>query len=215
MSVPFEDDKNRYSAEFAQLAQEYGIANRGGAHNGVIDAYRHAYVSGRFTDEYGSAIARIVGDGHELTHPNSKQEHAMDYHNNAVGRAVAGETPGNNPRELFEALMRNENRLILNIQDVPRDRYSSLEQGSGNTQLASADPQQAAIKNLQDQGLSVHQSTNGQGFVVSSGGEFGRNAAVNDIAQFADPNKAQQFAQNMSPQVEQQQQEQTRARGMA
>ena len=47
MGWPY-DQKEQYTAEFQQLARDNGIEARGGAHNGVYDAYRHAYVSGRF-----------------------------------------------------------------------------------------------------------------------------------------------------------------------
>jgi hypothetical protein len=202
MGWPY-DQKEQYTAEFQRLAQENGIADRGGAHNGVMDAYRHAYVSGRFTQEYGSAVARIVGDAHELTNPNSKQEHAMDYHNNAVGRDIGGRTSG--PNELFQSLMQNESRMITNIRDVPSDKYSAVDNPNG-TQYASnnsADRQTlAAFENLVAQGMTIRESTNGNGFIVSGAGEHANRQLVQNLEQFADPNKARELAQTISPQIQ-------------
>ena len=202
MGWPY-DQKEQYTAEFQRLAQENGIADRGGAHNGVMDAYRHAYVSGRFTQEYGSAVARIVGDAHELTNPNSKQEHAMDYHNNVVGRDIGGRTSG--PNELFQSLMQNESRMITNIRDVPSDKYSAVDNPNG-TQYASnnnADRQTlAAFDNLVAQGMTIRESTNGNGFIVSGAGEHANRQLVQNLEQFADPNKARELAQTISPQIQ-------------
>lgn len=202
MGWPY-DQKEQYTAEFQELARENGIADRGGAHNGVMDAYRHAYVSGRFTQEYGSAVARIVGDAHELTNPNSKQEHAMDYHNNAVGRDIGGRTSG--PNELFQSLMQNESRMITNIRDVPTDKYSAVDSPNG-AQYASnnnVDSQKiAAFENLVAQGMTIRDSTNGNGFIVSGAGEHANRQFVQNLEQFADTNKAKELAQTISPQIQ-------------
>ena len=202
MGWPY-DQKEQYTAEFQQLARDNGIEARGGAHNGVYDAYRHAYVSGRFTQEYGSAVAKVVGDAHEMTHPNSKEEHAMDYHNNAVGRDVGGKTKG--PNDLFQSLMQNESRMIIDIKDVPSNRYGAVDNPNG-TQYASSnnvDTQKvAAFENLVAQGMTIRESTNGSGFIVSGAGEHAQRQVVQNLEQFADPNKAKELAQTISPQTQ-------------
>jgi hypothetical protein len=201
MGWPY-DQKEQYTAEFQQLARDNGIEARGGAHNGVYDAYRHAYVSGRFTQEYGSVVAKVVGDAHEMTHPNSKEEHAMDYHNNAVGRDIGGKTKG--PNELFQSLMQNENRMIIDIKDVPSEKYGAVDKSNG-TQYASSnvDTQKvAAFENLVAQGMTIRESTNGNGFIVSGAGEHANRQLVQNLEQFADPNKAKELAQTISPQIQ-------------
>jgi hypothetical protein len=198
MSLPYQREKDQYTAEFQQFARENGIEDRGGHHNGVYDAYRHAYVSGRFTQEHGAAVARIVGDGHEYTNRNSKEEHAMDYHNNEVGRHYGSKTRGG--AELFNQLMLNEDRMILNVGGQPSNTTyrSSLE----SPQLASNTPedlQRTAINNLTAQGMKVDERTNGPGHIVSGTGQFPNREVVADITQYADPNKAKEFAQTISP----------------
>ncbi len=56
------------------------------AHNDDSDAFRHAYVSGTFTMEYGSTVAKKLGDQHEKEHPNPDKEKTMDLWNNNIGR---------------------------------------------------------------------------------------------------------------------------------
>jgi hypothetical protein len=202
MGWPY-DQKEQYTREFQEFARENGIEARGGAHNGVYDAYRHAYVSGRFTQEYGSLVARVVGDAHEMTNPNSPQEHAMDYHNNAVGRDIGGRT--STPSELFQSLMQNENRMILNVRDVPSDKYGAVDRQDG-TQFAgntAIDTQRvAAFDNLVAQGMTIRESTNGNGFIISGAGEHANRQLVQNLEEFADPNKARELAQAISPQIQ-------------
>ena len=67
-------------------------SSQGGFHDNDVDAFRHAYVSGVFTQEYGENVADIIGRMNELlpsnvysntTNPGSGN---MDLWNNAVGR---------------------------------------------------------------------------------------------------------------------------------
>jgi hypothetical protein len=200
MGWPY-DQKEQYTREFHALAEQNGIVDRGGAHNGVMDAYRHAYVSGRFTQEYGSAVARMVGDAHEYTNKNSPQEHAMDYHNNAVGRDIGGNTTG--PNDLFQSLMRNESRMILNINDVPSNRYGAADQSQGAQHASNANASSlelAGFNNLVAQGMTIRESNNGKGFIISGNGEFSDRQVVQNLEQFADANKAKEIAQAVTPQ---------------
>lgn len=55
-----------------------------------IDAFRHAYVSGVFAQEYGEAAAKLAGWLNEIFSTQSQPgDENMDYWNNAVGRKLA------------------------------------------------------------------------------------------------------------------------------
>ena len=57
--------------------------------NGPGDAARHAYASALAAKEYGPLIAKILGDGYELTSFNQdRRSQAMDEINNARGREL-------------------------------------------------------------------------------------------------------------------------------
>jgi|GEM_PF-3011661 len=76
-------------------ANGFPLATKGGApigHNDTLDAFRHAYVSGVFTLEYGATITDLLGWGNEIyTDLNSAPlaEKIMDIHNNQVGIETA------------------------------------------------------------------------------------------------------------------------------
>lgn len=94
-----------------------------GLEDNDVDAFRHAYVSGVFTQEYGETVAEILGRLNEY-HPfdlysNSKRPGSlnMDLWNNSVGRKY-GQTTKNREKllELIHKAMKN-GELIL----TPRD----------------------------------------------------------------------------------------------
>lgn len=85
-------DARRYTQEAdAYLRNKYpgifpdgkNIANFG--HNDAIDAFRHAYVSGRFAQEYGEGQSFLFGLYHEIAYPNDAPERHMDLFNNTKG----------------------------------------------------------------------------------------------------------------------------------
>jgi len=81
------EQKGKFADEAKQYYQEHIDSNLGSGHNDSYDAFRHAYVSGRFTQEYGKIIAHILGNKHENdTENNPPKEENMDKWNNAVGR---------------------------------------------------------------------------------------------------------------------------------
>ncbi len=95
---------------------------RGGfAHNNQIDAFRHSFVSGAFTQKYGVFVARILGDIKELYddifYNQSLQEKNMDKWNNSFGRRVGLKTA--NLNQLAERLRTaiDNKELIVNIND--------------------------------------------------------------------------------------------------
>lgn len=66
-----------------------------GQHNGLGDAFRHAYWSALLARDIGADNARAFTTAHEGFSDNPAPERAMDLHNNGVGIAIAAEAgPG-------------------------------------------------------------------------------------------------------------------------
>ena len=87
-----------------------------------VDAFRHAYVSGRFTHEYGVNIAELFGSLNEVinfgsTTSNDDKARNMDLWNNAVGRKYGDKTRKRETllKALHEALKSGE--MIVNLRD--------------------------------------------------------------------------------------------------
>jgi hypothetical protein len=91
------------------------------ARNNQIDAFRHAYVSGVFAMKYGNTVAKILGNSKEIYddifYNQSKQEKAMDYWNNAIGRryGVMVKSRGNLAKILKESIIKRE--LVVETDD--------------------------------------------------------------------------------------------------
>jgi len=96
-----------------------------------IDAFRHAYVSGVFTQDYGEITANIMGLMNEFdpagafsnsVNPRSRN---MDLWNNRIGRKFGKKTKGRKAllRMIHQALKKGE--LIVDLED-PRE-YSGLQ----------------------------------------------------------------------------------------
>lgn len=92
-----------------------------GLGNNDIDALRHAYVSGRYTMEFGEATADILGRLNEFKNFNFGTKEVpsenMDLWNNAVGRLYGKKAK--NGKELFEFLLEalKAGELIINLKD--------------------------------------------------------------------------------------------------
>lgn len=75
-----------------------------------IDALRHAYVSGVYTQSYGASTAEFLGRLYEYSPglgssaPNSERSTNMDLWNNAVGRKYGKKVKGR--QQLFKELLR-------------------------------------------------------------------------------------------------------------
>lgn len=91
-----------------------------------IDAIRHAYTSGIFTQEYGEKVTEILGDMNELVpfggnsssnSPNSKN---MDLWNNRIGRKLGLKTSGK--LKLFKLILKalKNGDLIIDPENDPR-----------------------------------------------------------------------------------------------
>lgn len=101
-----------------------------------VDAVRHVYTSGIFTQEYGEKVTEILGDMNELVPfggnsssncPNSKN---MDLWNNRIGRKLVLKTSGklNFFKLILKALKNGE--LIIDPENDPRVNQASSTSGS-------------------------------------------------------------------------------------
>lgn len=117
-------------------------------HNDEIDAFRHAYVSGRVTQvALGQQwIARKFGNDAEVgpAHPNDPYEHRMDLWNNEAGRRLGDEAsdPDALARRVYSALRNGE--LVGGLGDprlrqlFPDDPRLARPQGDPQRDLVSA-----------------------------------------------------------------------------
>jgi len=83
-----------------------------------VDAFRHAYVSGVFTQEFGEKTANILGWLNELSSIGSPAGGAnMDLWNNSVGRKLGLQTK--NRIKLAELVQKalQKNELIISLDD--------------------------------------------------------------------------------------------------
>lgn len=91
-----------------------------------IDAIRHAYTAGIFTQEYGEKVTEILGDMNELVpfggnsssnNPNYKN---MDLWNNRIGRKLGLKTSGK--LRLFKLVLKalKNGELIIDPENDPR-----------------------------------------------------------------------------------------------
>ena len=98
--------------------------NANGLDDNDIDAFRHAYVSGVFTQEYGVTAANILGLMNEFdlagTFSNSisPRSRNMDLWNNRVGRKYGKKTKGKKTllKLIHQALKNGE--LIIDLKDT-------------------------------------------------------------------------------------------------
>jgi hypothetical protein len=94
------------------------------AHNNAIDAFRHAYVSGKFASIYGSAFADALGIINELEHKNDAKERNMDLWNNNIGRQYGFKDISSD--ELADKIKRalDNGELIKDLQDERKYPYN-------------------------------------------------------------------------------------------
>ena len=126
MSESYTDDKvKQITQEAYEQAQRLGMSSRG-AHNGELDAFRHAYASARMTQEWGESLARKGGFRHEQNHPNEMSEHVMDLYNNEFGRNVAKENLSASAEELANKIYQQgikQGGLITSLDDSRIETY--------------------------------------------------------------------------------------------
>lgn len=93
-----------------------------------VDAFRHAYVSGVFAQEYGEQVAMVLGWMNEWTSLASPRGSTnMDLWNNAVGRRLGLESESTTDlaRKVKEALISGE--LIINKDDERKYQGAGLQ----------------------------------------------------------------------------------------
>ncbi len=102
-----------------------------------VDALRHAYVSGVFTQEYGESAADIFGRLNELSpsgsiaSTNSENSSNMDLWNNAVGRRYGKKSKTR--KDLFKKLLKalKKGELIIDPNTDTR-KYAGASEIKGN-----------------------------------------------------------------------------------
>lgn len=161
-----EQEAYRYYEQLSgvPLARRQDGSFQSQGHNDEIDAFRHAYTSGRVTQiALGQQwLARRFGDDAETgpAHPNDPYEHRMDLWNNEAGRRIGDATPDRDAlaRETYAALQRDE--LVTGLQDsrlrqvFPDDPRLRLPQGHPQRELVTSDDVDRInrdVSRLQDQ----------------------------------------------------------------
>ena len=123
-------------------------------HNDSVDAFRHAYSSGRIVQDYllGESVARKIGFQHEQVNEKSLdwnwQETVMDLFNNEYGRDVARLNPSFTPDQLANHIYKHgivENGLIQNLAAPRIEEYKEyyLKQLDKNWLLSEQQPEQS------------------------------------------------------------------------
>lgn len=79
------------------------------------DAWRHVTWSYDLTSEFGPEFAKRITDAHETLDGNTPDERAMDYHNNAVARALVERGV---PRDQLERIILSDGRVIRSPSEV-------------------------------------------------------------------------------------------------
>lgn len=139
-----EQDAYRYyeqlSGQTLQRRADGSFAGQG--HNDALDAFRHAYTSGRVTQLSMDQqwVARSYGDDNEIgpKHPNDPREHRMDLWNNEVGRRLGDEASGKDElaKRCYEAV--RNGTLITSLDDA---RIGQLYPSDPRLQRPQGDPE--------------------------------------------------------------------------
>ena len=121
---------------------------RSQGHNDALDAFRHAYTSGRVTQiALGQQwVARHFGDDAEIgpAHPNDPYEHRMDFWNNEVGRRLGDEAQGPDALARAVATQLQSGELVTQISDprlhriFPDDHRLALPSGHPERDLLTS-----------------------------------------------------------------------------
>ena len=115
--------------EFPKDANGNPIIDRTTAHNNDVDAFRHAYVSGVYTQKFGDYVADTLGKINEIKGDLKDQpdsERNMDLWNNKVGRDYGNTVQ--NKEELLEALKKAlKNGELIQTIDKNEDSRQFIE----------------------------------------------------------------------------------------
>jgi hypothetical protein len=143
-----EQEAYRYYEQLSgvPLARRQDGSFQSQGHNDEIDAFRHAYTSGRVTQvALGQQwLARRFGNDAEIgaAHPNDPYEHRMDLWNNEAGRRIGDRTSGSDAlaREVFAELQRGG--LVTGLAD---DRLRQLFPDDPRLRLPVGNPQRDLV----------------------------------------------------------------------
>ena len=91
--------------------------NTGEMSNNDADAFRHAYVSGIFTQEKGEMKANLAGVYNEIKGTNPINQQNMDLWNNAVGRKYGKLAKTREELAVFIKKSLENNQLIIDPHD--------------------------------------------------------------------------------------------------
>jgi hypothetical protein len=100
--------QKQFAHEAKQYAQQYGLT---GNPDGELDAFRHAYVSGRFIQAgLGDAITNGLGQLNEIAGRNTEEAKNMDLYNNQKGRewGASYSTPADLAQRIYQGLQNHE-----------------------------------------------------------------------------------------------------------
>jgi len=99
--------------------------------NNDIDAFRHAYASGVFTQEFSEEIANILGQFNEIKgdlNDQPEDQRNMDLWNNKIGREYGKKaTSKEELAELLKKALENEELIITNDQTKDSRKYEEDE----------------------------------------------------------------------------------------
>ena len=85
----------------------------------ALDAFRHAYASGVFSNEYGTWITHYLGDAAEVYWGNPPAESVMDLFNNEKGRELAATTTTREEVADGAALLLANGELMTSLPVLP------------------------------------------------------------------------------------------------
>jgi RHS repeat-associated protein len=117
----------------------------GEAHQGRIDAFRHAYWNALLAKAFGVENAAFVTDLHEEEHPNAQLEMQMDLNNNQFGRDIVEEDPKISNEEIQQKILDEieSGTEILYFEDYQEGSSAeNLTTGAAGTHLNSPRPTQ-------------------------------------------------------------------------
>jgi len=157
----------RLSGQQLSRRDDGSIAPQG--HNDALDAFRHAYTSGRVVQLVpllGGAVSQHFGDRNEIgpAHPNNPFERRMDLWNNEAGRRMGGaaDSPEELARRAFEGT--RNGGLVTGLGDArlrqlfPDDPRLGLPEGSRERELSSGEDVRRINRDV-DRALDLRQSS--------------------------------------------------------
>jgi len=95
----------------------YNKQTRNEFYDNDVDAFRHAYTSGVFTQEYFALFADFLGVGNELFGDNPIEAQNMDLWNNSVGRKYGETTKSRQELANLLRIALKNNELVIDLSD--------------------------------------------------------------------------------------------------